>query len=324
MATRLRFDPEQRRRHKLRNAVHSVLLLGGMGLLLGVCAGSVWGLEGAFWAMVGGLLGFLLSPSVAPEWVMQAYRARPISRAQWPEGVALIERLAQRAELERVPRLYYLGSPLINSFAVGSPDRAAIAVTAGMLRTLDWRELAGVLAHELSHIRNNDLWLMGLADAMSRLTSLMAFFGIFLFFFNLPLMALGYAGMPWLAIFLLIFAPTIGSLLQLALSRAREFDADLEAASLTRDPAGLASALKKLERYQGRYWEEILLPGRRMPEPSLLRTHPPTEERIERLMSLYEEEHVPFVEPEPVGQLRWIAGDPFGQRPRWRWPGVWY
>jgi heat shock protein HtpX len=91
---------------------------------------------------------------------------------------------------------------------------------------------------------------------------------------------------PWLAILLLVFAPTIGGLLQLALSRAREYDADLDAAGLTGDPEGLASALMTLERRQGRLWEGLFLPGSRLPDPSLLRTHPRTEDRVERLLRL--------------------------------------
>ena len=96
----------------------------------------------------------------------------------------------------------------------------------------------------------------------------------------------GAAGVPWLVVPLLLFAPQNATLLQLALSRARELDADLDAAGLTGDPGGLASALAKLERYQRGAWEQILIPGRRLPEPSVLRTHPPTAERIARLEAL--------------------------------------
>jgi heat shock protein HtpX len=111
------------------------------------------------------------------------------------------------------------------------------------------------------------------------------------------------------------------SLLQLALSRAREYDADLDAAGLTGDPRGLASALARLERRQGRYWEEILLPGRRMPDPSLLRTHPPTAERIRRLLALLEPAEPAAAMPSAVTiPIR----RPAPAAPRWHWPGVWY
>ena len=91
---------------------------------------------------------------------------------------------------------------------------------------------------------------------------------------------------PWLAVVVLIAAPTVGGLLQMALSRTREFDADLGAAMLTGDPDGLASALTKLERAHGRLWEGMVLPGGRIPNPSVLRTHPQTADRVARLMAL--------------------------------------
>ncbi len=294
-----------------------------MAGILWLSAWSLWGTEVAFWAMGGGLLGFLLSPGVAPDWVMRAYRARPLDRRSFPEGVALVEALAARAGLEHVPRLHLLPSSTLNAFAVGSSRDAAIGVTAGLMRALDARELQGVLAHEISHVRNNDLWLMALADMMSRLTSLLATMGILLALFSLPLLLLGIAPVPLLTLVVLILAPTVGSLLQLALSRAREFDADLEAVTLTGDPAGLASALRKLDRYQGAYWEEILLPGRRMPEPSLLRSHPPTAQRIERLLELRGTD-AGAVRPTGHFAHRLPPDLAIGGAPRYRWPGFWY
>ena len=326
---RLVFDAERRRLHKRRNVLHSALLLGGMAGIVFLAAWSIWGLEVALWAMAGGLLGFAFSPTVAPDLVMRAYRAQPVDRLSFPEGAALIEELSRRAGLATPPRLYLLQSSLLNAFAVGNLRHAAIAITFGLLRALEWRELAGVLAHEISHVRNNDLWLMGLADTMSRLTSLLATMGILLALFSLPLLLLGYQPVPFLTLLILLAAPVAGSLLQLALSRAREFDADLEAATLTRDPAGLAAALEKLDRYQGRYWEEILLPGRRMPEPSLLRTHPSTEERIERLLSLYAEAEPSNLLAPALGRGRiphgLLPGPSLdGGRPRFRASGYWY
>jgi heat shock protein HtpX len=323
----VRVSAEQRRRHKLRNLLHSLLLLSGMVAILGVSAFAIWGGEGVVWAVLGGVLGFLLSPTVPPEWVMRMYGAVPIRPRDAPELHELVDMLSRRAELPRPPALWWIPSPILNAFAVGSPDRAAIAVTDALLRTLTFRELAGVLAHEISHVRNNDLWIMQLADTMSRFTSLLSWLGQFLLILNLPLMLTGHAAVSWLAVLVLIFAPTIMALLQLALSRAREFDADLDAAGLTGDPAGLASALEKLERYQGRFWEEIFLPGRRIPEPSLLRTHPPTEERIRRLLSLYEATPVEEIEqqlslPERLALPGHFA--PAGGRPRFRRMGVWY
>jgi heat shock protein HtpX len=157
---------------------------------------------------------------------------------------------------------------------------------------------------------------------MSRVTSISSYVGQFIVIVNLPLILIGAAHVPWTVPLILVFSPTIMSLLQLALSRTREFQADLTAARLTGDPRGLASALVKLERSIGRFWEEILLPGRRIPNPSLLRTHPKMEERVRRLMDLVHEVSDDELEGE-VSRL------PIGYRvtsssPRWHRTGVWY
>lgn len=318
MYGRLGLDGERHLRHRVRNLLHAFLLVGAMLAILGSCAWLLWGPAGLLWTLVVGGVSLAASPSIAPELVMRLYGARPLGRHEFPDGYALLGELARRAGLERAPRLHLIRSSLLNAFAVGDRSGAAIALTTGLLRGLSGRELAGVLAHEIGHVRHGDLRLMGLADLLSRLTSVMSWVGQILLLINLPLILAGAAGVPWLLVLLLIFAPTLVSLLQLALSRSREYDADLEAARLTGDPRGLASALVRLERQQGRYWEEILLPGRRMPEPSLLRTHPPTEERVRRLLEL---EQRPSL-PEPRLPRPGPAHIP--DAPRWRWPGAWY
>ena len=220
------------------------------------------------------------------------------------------------------PRLYYIPSRMLNAFAVGERDDAVIALTDGMLRTLSLRELAGVLGHELSHIRNNDLWLMGLADLVGRLTRLMTMVGLILLVLAIPLWLGGATGFPWFVIPLLVLAPQLTTLLQLALSRAREYEADLDAAGLTGDPMGLASALAKLERFQRGVWEQILMPGYRLPEPSLLRSHPPTAQRIARLQALQAAAPAApaFEETMPWPGARTAAA----QQPRGRMLGYWY
>lgn len=319
-------DPGERRRHKLRNLVQSGVLLGGMVLLLAACGWLIFGPDGMVGLGLGAALGLWFSPRISPRMVLRMYQAREIQPWELPEVGQVVERLAERAGLERRPSLWYVPSSMLNAFAVGGRDEAAIALTDGMLRTLTLRELAGVLAHEISHVRNNDLWIMGLADTVGRLTRLMTFAGIFLLFFGVPMWLTGTAGVPLLVIPLLLFAPQIALLLQLALSRAREFDADLDAAGLTGDPAGLASALIKLERFQRGLWEQILMPGRRLPEPSILRTHPPTEQRVARLERLYAA--VPETE-----SPAWVTRDggpvAFGRPrvhalPRGRLLGQWY
>jgi heat shock protein HtpX len=316
-------DEGERRRHKRRNRLQSALLLGGMAALLALCGWSVAGIEGVVWTLLLGGVMVAFSPRLPPYWLLRMYGAQRLHPAELVELHELLRWLAERAGLERLPELYYVPSPVLNAFAVGRPDRSVIALTDGLLRHLDLRELAAVLAHEISHIRNDDLWLMTLADVISRLTGAMALVGMMLLGMNLPLLLLGAETFPWLLILLLLVAPVIGSLLQLALSRTRELEADLDAAGLTGDPAGLASALAKLERYRARLWEGLLLPGRRVPEPSILRTHPDTRERIERLLALRAPPAAPR-RPEPQLVLVPTRLRPVQRRPRWRATGLWY
>lgn len=318
-------DENERRRHKIRNGVQSVLLLGGMIGLLALCGWLVFGPDGLVGMGLGAALALPFSPRISPQMVLRMYRARELGPRDLPEVVDAVARLAERAGLERRPRLYYVPSAMLNAFAVGERNDAALVVTDGLLRALTLRELVGVLAHEISHVRNNDLWLMGLADVVGRLTRLMTLFGIALLILGLPMWLTGAASLPLLLIPLLLFAPQLTVLLQLALSRSREFDADLDAAGLTGDPEGLASALFKLERFQRGLWERILMPGYRLPEPSLLRTHPPTAQRVERLRAL-------APRARGVAPL-WDFGDAMPRRPGWprvvatprrRLVGFWY
>ena len=282
-------NAEEQRRHKLRNMVQSALILGGMALLVAICGYILfgpWGLVGVAMAVTVALLfGSRLSSTM----VLRMYKAQPLSPRQLPEVFRIVEHLSRRAGLDHVPKLYYVPSAMMNAFAVGRQDDAVIGVTDGILRALNLRELTGVLAHEMSHIRNNDVWLMGMADLAGRMTRTMSLFGMGLVLFSVPMWLQGGSLVSFVLILLLVFAPQLTTLLQLALSRAREFDADLDAAGLTNDPAGLSSALAKLERQQRSHWEQILMPGHKLPEASLLRSHPPTKERIARLSSLYED-----------------------------------
>jgi heat shock protein HtpX len=211
----------------------------------------------------------------------------------------------------------------MNAFAVGTPDDAAIAVTDGLVRTLSLRQLAGVLAHEMSHVRNGDLKVMALGDVLTRITSFMAQVGYLSLLISLPGILAAGMKVPWLALTGLILAPLVGGLLQLALSRTREYDADLDAAAITGDPEALASALAVLEKKQGRMWEGLVLPGGRIPGPSILRTHPKAEERIARLLNL--RKGTPHVRPEDI---HIDMDEPLSRLhpPRIHWGrlGIWY
>jgi heat shock protein HtpX len=320
-------DASRRHAHKRRNVLQSALLVGGIGLLTVVCAWLIWGDAGVLLAALAIGLLYAFAPRVPPDLVMRMYRAQQVDPARGGQIAYIVETLARRAGLATVPALYVIPSTTLNAFATGTPDKAAVGITHGLLQRLNAREIAGVLAHELSHVRNNDLAVMGLADVMTRFTQILSYLALILAVLNLPAMLLGDSDIPFSALVLLYLAPTISSLLQLGLSRTREFDADLEGATLTGDPAGLASALDKLERYQGRFWEDLMfpVPGRRIPQPSLLRSHPPTADRIARLLALENRALPPPIETsddEPSPAVAAFAGRSL--EPRYRFPGVWF
>jgi heat shock protein HtpX len=314
----------ERRRHRLRNTLHTWLMIGGSGGLAALISWMLFGTAGVIWAAVLTGVGLWSAGKVSPKLVLGLYRARRLSPYDVPELHQVVRQLTARAGLPAMPHLYYVPSRVMNAFAVGRPEDSAIAITDGLLRGLNLRQLAAVLAHEVSHIRNGDLKVMALGDVLTRLTSILSTVGLVALVFSLPAMVAAGMGVPWAAIALLIFAPTIGGLMQLALSRTREYDADLDAAGLTGDPQGLASALLTLERRQGRLWEGLLLPGSRLPDPSLLRSHPRTEDRIERLMSL-----TPAPTPAITVPASWhelAAAAPPLRRPRIHWHrmATWY
>jgi heat shock protein HtpX len=305
--------------HRLRNLFHAGLLLAGMAALGWAVTAALFGPAAGVWGLLGVALSLLLAPAAPKGLLLRAYGARPLGPAVFHWGNDVVAALARRAALPAVPGLWLIPSPVPNAFAIGTGRDSAIAVSDGMLRLLDAQELVGVLAHEVSHIAHGDLWVMAFADLTARLVSVASMVGQFLLLVNLPLLAAGAVTVSWWAVGLLIVAPTVASLLQLALSRTREFDADLGAAQLTGDPASLASALARLDRRVGRIWEEIVLPGRRIPEPSLLRTHPPTGERIARLMALAPASPLLSHRTYEAPRVPAVSG-----APRWRSIGLWY
>lgn len=314
-------NPETQRSHNLRNTLHTVLLIGGTGLLMGLMAYAVMGTIGLIGAAIFGAAGLASLSRVSPKMVLNLYKARPFSEGEMPELQQLMRELARRADLTVVPQLHYVPTKVLNAFAVGSREDSAIAVTDGLLRTMNMRQLAGILAHETAHIVNGDLKVMGLADVLNRITSLMSTIGLI----GVPIVFGTGIDIPYLGLFLLIFAPTIGGLLQLGLSRAREYDADLDGVSLTGDPDGLASALHLLEEKQRGIWEGMFLPGATMPQPSLLRTHPKTEDRIARLQSLRHTANEPvIVRPESDRPRPSFVPQINNPRIRWHRLGIYY
>jgi heat shock protein HtpX len=277
-----RIDAAVQQRHNRRNTLHTILLIAGTGLIMGVLAYTMFGWIGLLGAAVFGAFGIISLGRVSPKMVLSLYKARPLLPDEAPELHQIMRELSKRADLPAVPMLHYVPTKMMNAFAVGHRNDSAIAVTDGLLRAMNMRQIAGILAHEVAHIKSGDLKVMGLADVLNRITSLLSNLGLI----GVPLVLGTGLNIPILGLVLMIAAPTLGGLLQLGLSRAREYDADLDGATLTGDPEGLASALKILEEKQGGKWEGLVLPGSRLPQPSMLRTHPKTEDRIKKLMAL--------------------------------------
>jgi len=272
-------------KHAALNRLQTLLLVGVLLAIGGLAGFVLFGEVGLWTALAAMLLTLLIEPLAATRLTLALYQARPIAPAAAPQLWRTLETLATRAGLAAVPVPHYIASPVVNAFAVGSRRQSAIALTDGLLARLTPRELAAVLAHEVAHIAHDDLRVMGLADYVSRLTGIFALVGQVLILLYLPGWLFGGADVPWLGLIVLVFSPHLALLAQLGLSRVREFDADLAAAQLTGDPHALASALAKIEQVS-RGWRAWLLPGWGNPEPSWLRTHPATEERIRRLLAL--------------------------------------
>lgn len=305
--------------------MHSVALLGAMVSLLSLLGWIFAGADGLIWALLISIGLLIISPGISPRLVLRLYGAKPLSPQRAPGLYAIVRDLAARAALPRIPMLYYVPSDAMNAFAAGSSNNAAIAVTDGLLKRLDMREINAVLAHEISHLRHNDLWILNISNIVGRVTALFSLFGQVLLLLNLPLWLVSGLHISWMAILVLIMAPTITTLLQLALSRTREFNADLSAAELTGDPRGLATALLKIDRRNAGLLSRILVPGYSSRQPSILRTHPHTGERVNRLLKLSEEN--PAI---PSPQRDRTAANPpqipaiqVRRHPNWRHCGIW-
>ena len=320
-----RLDADEIAARNRDNSRQTLLLSAGMAALL-LCAASLlaggWGI-----VLVTASLACMiaLGPRVSPESVMQAYGGEPVQPFNGRPFLALAAELARRAELPVPPRLYVIPSATLNAFAVGTRDKSAIALTEGLIRRLQMREIAGVLAHEISHIRNGDLWIMGLADGMTRIARILSLSALALMALNLVSLVTGFGGLSWLGLLLLYLTPVVSSLMQQALSRARELDADLDGVALTGDSQGLAMALAKLDAQNGRPWEDLVYGMRRVPQPSVLRSHPTTAERLAHLRAATPGTWPPLaVTDAPMITGRAGVGAS-AMEPRYRWmAGVWY
>jgi heat shock protein HtpX len=268
---------------KYKNLMHTTLILLMLAALLGGLGWTIAGTAGLQFALVLSVASYFLTPRVPAHLIMLASGARPVSLGSLPQLHRIAGTLSQRAGLATMPRLYYHPSARLNAFAAGTPEDAAICVSRGLLSVLNLDEIAGVMGHEISHIRNNDMKVMGFAALFGRLTQFASLAGQLILLFSLPLILLSDAQISFVALALLIFAPALSTVLQFTLSRTREFNADLGSAFLTGNPLMLASALNKLEVYRRQGLKRFfrLVPDR---GPVWLNTHPSTGERIRRLM----------------------------------------
>ncbi len=309
------------------NIAHSLIILAGFGLATGLSAYLLAGVPGACVVALTVIGLAVAAPRVPAHTLMRLYSAR-----RWPADdsqlASLVDVLAWRAGLHHRPDLYLIPSSTLNAFAAGTSARPAIAISEGLVRRLSMRELAGVLAHEIAHVRNGDLWIMGLADVAARVLQTLTGLALALAAYNAFAWNSGAPMLSWTAIAILYLTPATLNLVQLALSRAREYEADRIAVALTGDAEGLASALQRVETYTGHFWEDMIPPiaARRVPQPSLLRTHPPASSRIGRVLQLGEAapaSSAPLVIVErPYVSL--VGVGPATLRPRYRWSGIWY
>lgn len=299
-------------------------LVAVLGAVLTLVCFLLWSWTGAMLALAVLALLAAGAPLAPPEATLKLYRAEPLDVRHGLPFFRMTDALAQRAGLPATPKLFVIPSLTVNAFSMGRPDRAAIALTEGLMRRLSLTEAGAVLAHEVSHIRNGDLKAMARADMVARLAQVMWVSALVLLTVSLPGYLYGQSRMPWLAILLLFVAPALVNLLQLAISRRREFDADLDAVRLTGDPRAVAAALAHIECYQGSLAEDFLLPSRRIPMPSLLRAHPSTQARLARLERIEAMPQHPPIAVAETPMVTMVGRGPGSLRPRYRLTGLWY
>jgi heat shock protein HtpX len=277
----------------MKNNLKTAMLLAAIGGLM-IAVGSLLG--GTAGAIIGLTLGLLLvggSYWFSDKLAIRSARAVEVTAEQMPRYHAIVADLAQRADIP-MPRLYVSPDPQPNAFATGrSPSHAAVCVNQGILDVLSWEELQGVLAHEISHIRNRDILIGSVAAAVAQGITFVA---------NMAMWSAMFGGSddedrnPIAALALAMLAPIAAGLLQMALSRSREYEADRRAALLLGTGEPLARALEKLDRgvravpsavnpaQAGAYIANPLAGGKTQ-FANLFTTHPPMEERIARLRS---------------------------------------
>ncbi|WP_418318368.1 zinc metalloprotease HtpX [Piscinibacter sakaiensis] len=270
-----------------------------------VLMAAITGLFMAIGGLIGGQTGMMVALVIAigmnffsywfsDKLVLKMYNAQQVDEHSAPQFYRMVAELAQRANLP-MPKVYLINEDSPNAFATGrNPDNAAVAATTGIMRVLSERELRGVMAHELAHVRHRDILISTISATMAGAISMLANFAMFFGGRDSE----GRSHNPIVGLLVMFLAPLAASLIQMAISRAREFEADRGGAEISGDPQALASALQKIQRYaQGIPLETT----ERHPETAqmmimnplsggglrgLFSTHPSTEERVARLLAM--------------------------------------
>ena len=264
-------------------------LLTGLFIAVG---GLLGGRSGMVMALVFALIMNFVSYWFSDKIVLKMYGAKPLGEGDLPVVQRIVRKLATQANIP-MPKLYLLPSESPNAFATGrNPQHAAVAVTEGILRIMDERELEGVLAHELSHVLNRDILISTIAATVAGAISMLANMAQWGMMFGGSRDEEGRSTNPIALLATIILAPLAAMLIQMAVSRSREYQADASGAKLTHDPNALASALGKLGQATKMIPMDanpatahlfIVNPLNGRALMSLFSTHPPLEERIERL-----------------------------------------
>lgn len=277
-----------------RSAVLAFLLTGGLLLLMLLCGWVYAGTSGAVITTILGAIALMLVRKVSPQFFLLLSGARSIDPEDMPALFGIIGVLCRHAGIAQVPSLYFLPSGVPTAFATGVGDQSVIVVSSGLLRLLMTRELTGVLAHEITHIAKHDVELMQLTGTVGQMTRVIAQVAIIIAIATWLLDIFGPGeGVDWLSLGVLVAAPIVANFILGALSRQREYQADLEAVELTGDPAGLARAIELIEMAQKRIASSVFPGTVRIRLPRLLSSHPDPKDRIRRLRQSVAEEGPP-------------------------------
>lgn len=276
------------------NWLKTSILMAGIVALFGVIGAMIGGKQGMILALLFGGAMNVFSYWFSDKMVLRMYNAQEVDEASSPYLYNIVRELARRAQIP-MPRVYIIDEHQPNAFATGrNPEHAAVAATSGILQMLSERELRGVMAHELAHVKHRDILISTISATMAGAISALANFALFFGGRDSE----GRPANPIASIAVALLAPLAASLIQMAISRAREFEADRGGAEFCGDPHALADALQKIDYY-----------ARGIPMPSaeahpetgqmmimnplsgsslagLFSTHPPTEERIRRLRAM--------------------------------------